>query len=117
MVKMPSQGDIIKINLDPKLGHEQKGYRPYLCMSHLLVSKTSNIAIFAPISNTNRNYPFYYSLNEENLLTKGKVMLDQLVAVDYNVREYEVIEKVPFDTMSYILDVTKLIFQQNKHFH
>jgi len=25
---VPMQGDIIKINLDPKQGHEQKGYRP-----------------------------------------------------------------------------------------
>jgi mRNA-degrading endonuclease toxin of MazEF toxin-antitoxin module len=27
---VPMQGDIIKINLDPKMGHEQMGYRPYL---------------------------------------------------------------------------------------
>jgi hypothetical protein len=26
---VPMQGDIIKINLDPKQGHEQKGYRTY----------------------------------------------------------------------------------------
>jgi mRNA interferase MazF len=32
---VPLQGDIIKINLDPKKGHEQKGYRPYLCLSIL----------------------------------------------------------------------------------
>jgi hypothetical protein len=25
---VPMQGDIIKINLDPKMGHEQMGYRP-----------------------------------------------------------------------------------------
>ena len=25
---IPQQGDIIKINLDPKQGHEQQGYRP-----------------------------------------------------------------------------------------
>jgi len=55
--KIPMQGDIIKINLDPKQGHEQKGYRPYICLSHHLVSDYANIAIFAPISNTQRQYP------------------------------------------------------------
>jgi mRNA interferase MazF len=38
------QGDIIKINLDPKQGHEQKGKRPYICLSHHLVSDYANIA-------------------------------------------------------------------------
>jgi len=28
---VPVQGDIIKINLNPKQGHEQAGYRPYIC--------------------------------------------------------------------------------------
>jgi mRNA interferase MazF len=51
---IPTQGDIIKINLDPKQGHEQKGYRPYICLSHHLVSDYANIAVFAPISNTLR---------------------------------------------------------------
>jgi mRNA interferase MazF len=31
---MVKQGDIVKINLDPKQGHEQQGYRPYICLSY-----------------------------------------------------------------------------------
>jgi mRNA-degrading endonuclease toxin of MazEF toxin-antitoxin module len=54
---VPMQGDIIKIDLNPKQGHEQKGYRPYICLSHHLVSDYANIAVFAPISNTTRQYP------------------------------------------------------------
>jgi mRNA-degrading endonuclease toxin of MazEF toxin-antitoxin module len=40
---VPQQGDIIRINLDPKQEHEQKGYRPYICLSHHLVSDYANI--------------------------------------------------------------------------
>ncbi|WP_238022320.1 type II toxin-antitoxin system PemK/MazF family toxin [Listeria monocytogenes] len=43
---MVKQGDIIKINLNPKQEHEQQGYRPYICLSHNLVSDHANIAIF-----------------------------------------------------------------------
>ena len=45
---MVKQGDIIKINLNPKKGHEQQGYRPYICLSHEIISQISNIAILLP---------------------------------------------------------------------
>lgn len=90
MVKI-RQGSIIKINLNPKQGHEQSGYRPYICLSHSVVIKYSNIAIFAPISNTSRNYPFYIPLSSTK--TTGKVLLDQLVTIDFNAREYSYIQQ------------------------
>ena len=77
---MVRQGSIIKINLDLKAGHEQRGYRPYICLSHSIVTKYSNIAIFAPISNTGRSYPFYVPL--DGTASTGKVLLDQLVTLD-----------------------------------
>jgi mRNA interferase MazF len=70
---VPMQGDIIKINLDPKQGHEQKGYRPYICLSHHLVSDYANIAVSAPVSNTDRRYPLYVPL--EKTVTTGVVRL------------------------------------------
>ena len=109
---IPVQGDIIKINLNPKQGHEQAGYRPYLCLSNKLISDIANIAVFAPISNTTRNYPFYITLN--NLSTTGKVLLDQLVAIDYNARAFNYIETVAQETMSIILSRVKLIFDMNR---
>jgi len=41
------------------LKHEQQGYRPYICLSNKIISDTVNIAIFAPISNTKRQYPYW----------------------------------------------------------
>lgn len=108
---MVNQGEIIKINLNPKKGHEQRGYRPYICLSHEVVSEISNIAIFAPISNTERDYPFYISL--ENTTTTGKVLLDQLVAVDYNAREYVSVEVINDDLLNELLMKVKAIFQKN----
>ena len=115
MTKVPKQGDIIRINLDPKQGHEQKGLRPYLCLSHELVSSTSNIAIFAPISNTLRDYPFYFPLNRlGNIQSTGKILLDQLIAIDYNARNFTYLETIGNEHMRTILHLTKLIFDQNK---
>ena len=113
MVRAPEQGDIIKINLDPKQGHEQKGYRPYLCLSNRLISKTSNIAVFAPISNTSRDYPFYYQLENLGVESTGKILLDQLVAIDYNARDFSMVETINNTEMKKILAITKLIFDEN----
>lgn len=108
---MVKQGDIIKISLNPKKGHEQQGYRPYICLSHEIISQISNIAIFAPISNTTRKYPFYIPL--ESTSTTGKVLLDQLVAVDYNARKFVYVESVDEHLLDELLMKVKALFQKN----
>lgn len=108
---MVKQGDIIKINLNPKKGHEQQGYRPYICLSHEIISQTSNIAVFAPISNTRRNYPFYIPL--EYTQTAGKILLDQLVTIDYNARKYTFVETIDDQLLDELLRKVKAVFQKN----
>ena len=108
----PMQGDIIKINLNPKQGHEQKGYRPYICLSNKIISDIANIAVFAPISSTKRNYPLY--INLQGTETTGAVLLDQVVTIDYNARNFEFIESVPSNVIDELLAKVVLIFQPNK---
>jgi mRNA interferase MazF len=108
---VPQQSDIIKINLDPKQGHEQKGNRPYICLSHHLISDYANIAIFAPISNTTRHYPLYVPL--EKTQSTGVVLLDQLVTIDYNARQWTYIESVSGDFLDELLKKAVVIFQKN----
>jgi len=35
---VPQQGDIIKLDLDPRKGHEQQGFRPVIVLSNNIVS-------------------------------------------------------------------------------
>jgi mRNA interferase MazF len=107
------QGDIIKINLDPRQGHEQKGYRPYICLSHHLVSDYANIAIFAPVSKTTRQYPLYIPL--EKTRSAGVVLLDQLVTIDYNARQFKYIETVEDDFLDKLLKRVAAVFQNNNN--
>ena len=116
MVKrIPLQGDIIKINLDPKKGHEQSGYRPYVCLSHKMISDYASIAIFAPISNTNRKYPLYIPLQKTK--TTGSVLLDQLVTIDYSARDFQFVETIPSALLLQLLSIVVLIFQPNNQRH
>jgi mRNA interferase MazF len=112
MVKnIPMQGDIIKINLDPKQGHEQKGYWFYICLSHHLVGDYANIAVFAPISNTSRRYPLYVPLKKTK--STGAVLLDQLVTIDYNTRQWSYVETVGNDFLNVLLKTVAVVFQNN----
>jgi mRNA interferase MazF len=88
------------------------GYRPYICLSNRLISAYANIAIFAPISNTKRQYPLYIPL--EDTASTGAVMLDQLVTIDYNVRSFRYIETVSDVLLKQLLDTVVLVFQNNK---
>jgi mRNA interferase MazF len=105
------QGDIIKINLDPKQGYEQKGRRPYICLSHHLVSDYANIAVFAPISNTPRRYPLYVPLKETK--STGVILLDQLVTIDYNARQWNYVETVGDDFWDELIKKVVVVFQNN----
>ncbi|MCL2571041.1 MAG: type II toxin-antitoxin system PemK/MazF family toxin [Defluviitaleaceae bacterium] len=108
---VPVQGDIIKINLNPKQGHEQQGYRPYICLSNKIISDIANIAVFAPISSTMRNYPLYIKLRGTKIT--GAVLLDQVVTIDYNARNFEFVESVPANMINELLEKVILVFQPN----
>jgi len=103
------QGDIIKLDLNPRKGHEQQGFRPVIVLSNNIVSQYTNVVIVAPISTTQRRLPLYRDL-PDNLNTKGTVLLDQLVTLDYKARSFQFIEKVPVDFLLQLLSVTQRIF-------
>ena len=103
------QGDIIKLDLNPRKGHEQQGFRPVIVLSNNIVSQYTNVVIAAPISTTQRRLPLYRDL-PDNLNTKGTVLLDQLVTLDYKARSFQFIEKVDADFLLQLLSVTQRIF-------
>ena len=99
------QGDIIKINLSPTKGHEQAGCRPALVVSNISHSRTSNMKIVCPITNTDRQSPVHIRL--DGLITTGFVMCDQVRAIDIRAREYTVIEAVDKETLWEICDIVQ----------
>ena len=106
------QGSILLMDLRPKQGHEQSGKRPYLYLSYKGVEKYAHIAVFAPISTTKRRYPLYQELPAVSQ-TKGVVMLDQLVTIDYHNRSFQYLEQLPDDYMEKILKIVKVVFQKD----
>ena len=54
----PNRGDIVWLNYDPQLGHEQSGKRPALVLSSIEYNQRVGLALFFPITSQVKGYPF-----------------------------------------------------------
>ena len=101
---MVKQGDIIKLNFDPQAGHEQAGYRPALVVSNDFFNEKTNMVIVCPITNTNNQFPLHIPLDKRTRTT-GVILCEHIKAVDIRARGYKMIEKLPGDLLSKVIDV------------
>ena len=61
-IYIPERGDLIWLNLDPTVGHEQSGLRPALVLTPKLYHERSGIALVCPATSVFKNYPFQLPL-------------------------------------------------------
>ncbi|MBI4282955.1 MAG: type II toxin-antitoxin system PemK/MazF family toxin, partial [Chloroflexi bacterium] len=55
---VPRCGDAVWLTLNPQAGHEQTGRRPALVLSPESYNAKIGLAIFCPITNQIKGYPF-----------------------------------------------------------
>ena len=80
-VNPPSRGDVVLVDLDPTIGHEQGGQRPALVVSDdLMNSSAGGLVIIAPITGTDRGIPAHVKIAapEGGLLKLSVIMVDQI---------------------------------------
>jgi len=105
----PKQGDIVYISLDPQSGHEQSGRRPALIVSNDDFNEKANLALFCPISNTDRPFPLHVAMAEQSSIT-GFVFCEHLKSLDYESRKVQFVEKVQAETLDEVLHILSLCF-------
>ena len=101
---MVKQGDIIKINFDPRLGHEQAGYRPALVVSNDAFNSRTHFAIVCPITNTNNNFPLHVLLDERTK-TNGVILCEHVRSLDLGSRAHTIVEQLPKDLLRTVVDI------------
>jgi mRNA interferase MazF len=94
LVYIPDKGDIVWLNLEPHLGHEQAGIRPMLVLSPFFYNRKSVLAVFCPITSQKKNYPFEVQI-PEGLEVKGVILADQIKSLDFAARNIRFICKLP----------------------
>ena len=101
---MVNQGDIIKVNFNPQLGHEQAGYRPALVISNNIFNINAKLAILCPITTSDNEFPLHISLDNRTQ-TKGFILCEHIRTLDLNARPYTFIEKIPTDILKQVYDI------------
>jgi mRNA interferase MazF len=102
MKYVPERGDIVWINLNPQAGHEQAGRRPALVVSPSAYNKKVGLAIFCPITNKVKGYPFEVILPLGFTVT-GAILSDQVKSLDWKTRNVELICKLSKDITTDVL--------------
>ena len=90
----PKQGHVLKLDLDPTLGHEQKGYRPVLVVSATAFNKHTGFCWVVPITTPQKGLPNEIRL-PDGLPVLGTLLLSQLRSIDWRARPFSVACSVP----------------------
>lgn len=104
------QGDIIRVSLDPPLGHEPKKTRPVLVVSANTFNMRSSLTYIAPITSVNNGYPLHVPIDQNDAGIEGFACLEQMRSIDLSARPYKklgVLDKPALDT---VLDFFPAIF-------
>ena len=105
---VPDQGDIVALTFDPQAGHEQAGRRPAVVLSPAIYNARSGLAVFAPITNQIKGYPFEVVI-PSGLVVTGAVLADQLKSLDWHVRKARHISKLPAHVLRDVLQKAALL--------
>ena len=93
MAYVPHRGDIVWLNLDPRIGHEQSGRRPCLVLSSNLYTQQTGWAVICPVTSRAKGLPFEVRLKQTK--TKGAILPIHVRSIDTNARQSKYIEKAP----------------------
>lgn len=100
---VPDRGDVVRISLDPQAGHEQAGRRPAVVLSPAAYNGPVGLALFCPITNQVKGYPFEVPI-PPGLEVTGVVLSDQVKSLDWRARHAERICSLPADTINHVLE-------------
>lgn len=101
---MVKQGDIIMVNFNPQLGHEQAGYRPAVIISNDIFNEKTKLVIACPITSTDNGFPLHVEIADTSSI-KGFIMCEQIKTLDLNIRDYKVVDIIKNKTLSTVLDI------------
>ena len=88
--------------MNPQAGYEQAGRRPAVVLSPQNYNGKTGLAIFCPITNQIKGYPFEVII-PVGLSVAGAVLSDQVKSLDWRARNAELICTLPTETISEVL--------------
>ena len=84
---VPEAGDIVIMDFDPQVGHEQAKRRPALVVTDQRYNRASGLAIVCPLTSKCKPYPFALPVTVDQI--EGAVLVDQPKSLDWAARKTE----------------------------
>ncbi len=85
-LRCPRRGEIVWLDFEPHVGHEQGGHRPALVLTTESYNRKVGLALCCPITGQVKGYPFEVII-PEGLKVSGAVLSDQVKSVDWRSRQ------------------------------
>lgn len=100
----PKQSDILFLDFNPTLGHEQKGYRPAIVISNNVFNDNTKMAMVLPISSNIKEFPTHHILKTSKKIS-GAVLCEHIKSIDYEARNIKYVETLNEDEFNEIIDL------------
>lgn len=104
MAFVPSRGDYIWIDLNPKLGREQAKRRPLLVLTPKSYNSKTGMLVGLPITSKVKGFPFECSLPSGEAVS-GAVLVNQVRSLDWTARNATKIGEASNDVRYLALDL------------
>ena len=100
---VPDRGDVVWIDFDPQIGHEQASRRPALVLSPNDYNKKTGLTVVCPITNKIKGYPFEVVI-PGGFKVGGVILSDQVKSLDWKGRRAEYLCDLPASVLDDVVD-------------
>ena len=95
----PNRGDVVWLDFDPQVGHEQAGHRPAVVLSHRSYNSKTGLAIVCPMTRqVDKGWPFTVKIDDSS-----GVIADQIKCLDWRGRRARVKGKVSQEVLDRVI--------------
>jgi len=109
---VPSQGDVVRINFGPQIGHEQAKTRPALILSATEYNKRLGLAICCPITSNSKGYTSSWEvIIPAGFAVNGVILSDQVKSFDWQARKAQFICHLPNQVVDDVLAKLYTLFE------
>lgn len=107
-MRAPDRGDLIVLDFDPQIGHEQMKRRPALVLSSAEFNEAFGLAFVAPVTTKPRGHAFEVPL-PAGCGARGVVMVHQLKSFDWRARRARKTGTVPANVIDEAAEIVREI--------
>lgn len=106
---VPDTGEVVWLEFDPQVGHEQAGHRPALVISPASYNSKTGLMVCCPMSTKIKGNPFEVVTKVEGV--DCAVLSDQVKSLDWKVRRAKKKAVVSADVLVHVRAKMKALLQ------